>query len=66
MHAESHIEILENKGEGRRKDNVDFVKFREIANTVNSLDVYVEFGRYADGVGLLKKYVVSEVLLELF
>ena len=39
MHAESHLEVAEKKGEGRREGSVDVVKFREIANTVNSLDV---------------------------
>jgi hypothetical protein len=39
MHAESHLEVIGNKGEGRREGSVDFVKFAEIDNTVNSLDV---------------------------
>jgi hypothetical protein len=39
MHAESHIEVIENKEEGRREGSVDFVKVAEIENTVNSLDV---------------------------
>jgi hypothetical protein len=36
MHAESHLEVVENKGEGRREGGVNFVKFSEIDNTVNS------------------------------
>jgi hypothetical protein len=39
MHAESHLEVIENKEGGRREGSVDFVKFAEIENTVNSLDV---------------------------
>ena len=39
MHAESHLEVIENKEEGSREGSVDFVKFAEIENTVNSLDV---------------------------
>jgi hypothetical protein len=39
MQAESHLEVLENKRKGRQGGSVNFVKFSEIANTVNSLDV---------------------------
>jgi hypothetical protein len=38
-HAEGHIEVIKNKGEDGERGSVDFVKFREIANPVNSLDV---------------------------
>ena len=47
MHAEGHIDVIENKGEGRREGSVNFVKFSEIDNTVNSLDVHVEFGKHS-------------------
>ena len=36
MHAESHLEVVENKGEGRTEGSVNFVKCSEIDNTVNS------------------------------
>jgi hypothetical protein len=34
MQAESHLEVAENKREGRREGGVNFVKLGEIANTV--------------------------------
>jgi hypothetical protein len=39
MHAESHLEVLENKRKGRREGDVNFVKFAETGNTAGSLDV---------------------------
>ena len=39
MHAESHLEVAENKGKERREGSVDFVKFMETGNTVDFLDV---------------------------
>jgi hypothetical protein len=36
MHAESHLEVVENKGEGRTEGSMNFVKCSEIDNTVNS------------------------------
>ena len=47
MHAESHLEVVENKGEGRREGSVNFVKFSEIDNTVNSVDLHVELGKHS-------------------
>jgi hypothetical protein len=47
MHAESHLEVVENKGEGRREGSVNFVKFSEIDNTVNSVDVHIELGKHS-------------------
>jgi hypothetical protein len=36
MHAESQLEVAENKGEGRREGSVNFVKFTKTENTVDS------------------------------
>ena len=45
MHAESHLEVVENRWAKRREGGVDFAKFMETENTVDSLEVHVEFGK---------------------
>jgi hypothetical protein len=60
MHAESHLEVVENKGEGRREGGVDFVKFIETGNTVDSLDVHVDFGKRSANLGKHLGLVVDE------
>jgi hypothetical protein len=47
MHAGGHLEAVENRGDERREGIVDFVKIMETANIVESLDVYVEFGKHS-------------------
>ena len=47
MHVGRHLEVIENTGEARREDSVDFVKLSEIANTVNSLQLPLSGGNHA-------------------
>jgi len=39
MHAECHSEVVETKGKEDKEGGVNFAKFGEIANPVNSLGV---------------------------
>lgn len=60
MHAESHLEVVENKGRKGAERSVDFVKFMETGNTVDCLDVHVEFGKGSAHLGKHLGLVVDE------
>ena len=46
MHAGSHLEVVENKGKGRPEGSVNFAKFSDVDNTVNSVEVHVELVKH--------------------